>query len=373
MRVIHVALGKANPDRMNGVNRVVHNLATYQRRAGNDVEVWGITPTPDDPTFAREYRLRLFAARGTPWVLDAGLRAAINEVDTSAVVHFHGGWMPEFFKLSRIMRRTGQPYIITPHGAYNPHALRKRGWAKWLYLTFVERSLIKGASVVHCIGRSELENTIRIFPNARAVLIPNGIDPSEVSFDAPPVQVRTRPLFGYCGRIDNYYKGVDLLIDGFLQYRRGLGEGELWIIGDGPDLPELKRRVAEAGEAGSVLFWGERYGSEKLSLLAEMDAFLHPSRSDVFPGSILEAAALGKCLVVSDRTNTEEYVEHYGAGFILRKGTSEEITDVLHELQRVQPSGECARLGVNSLRMIEKELNWDNISCRVLAIYKEGA
>jgi glycosyltransferase involved in cell wall biosynthesis len=370
MKVIHIALGKANPNRMNGVNRIVHNLASYQRRAGCDVEVWGITRTPDEPTFEREYPLRLFLARSAHRAVDPALRGAINALDARAVVHFHGGLIPEFFKIARALRRLGCPYILTPHGAYNAQALRKRSTVKRIYLALVERALIEGASAVHCSGRSECESLARLFPDVPLFLVPNGVSLSEVDFQPRPVEVRSRPLFGYCGRIDNLHKGLDLLIDGFLRFKRSSGEGELWIIGNGPDLPELQRRVEEAGEADSVVFFGERHGDDKLSLLAQVDAFLHPSRFEGFPMSVLEAAALGKCLVVSDRTNTEEYVERYDAGVVLRQGTSEEIAKTFQSLQGLYASGECTRRGANSLRMIEEELNWKAVSAQLVANYR---
>jgi glycosyltransferase involved in cell wall biosynthesis len=373
MRVIHVALGKANPDRMNGINRIVHNLATYQWRAGNDVEVWGITPTPDDPTFEREYRLRLFQARGIHRALVPDLRLALSTLDARAVVHLHGGLVPDFYRVARILRKCGQRYLITPHGAFNAEALRKRGWAKRLYLATFERSLVDGALVIHCGGPSEYDNTARLFPGARRIVVPNGIALAEVEFRDRPVEVRARPLFGYCGRMDMRHKGLDLLIDGFLRYRRGRGEGELWMIGNGPDLQELKRRVEEAGETESVVFWGERHGEEKLSLLFRLDVFFHPSRFEGFPMSVLEAAALGKCLVVSDRTNIEEYVERYDAGVILRQGTAEEIADTCMIAQDFYATGDCSRKGANSLRMVEEELSWDQVSGQILAVYEHIA
>ncbi|MBL0191806.1 MAG: hypothetical protein IPQ18_10810 [Saprospiraceae bacterium] len=42
MEVIHIVLGKANPNRLNGVNKVVYNMATEQHKAGKNVSVWGI-------------------------------------------------------------------------------------------------------------------------------------------------------------------------------------------------------------------------------------------------------------------------------------------------------------------------------------------
>ena len=46
MEIIHLILGKANPERMNGVNKVVHEMATNQVQRGYLVQVWGITPKP---------------------------------------------------------------------------------------------------------------------------------------------------------------------------------------------------------------------------------------------------------------------------------------------------------------------------------------
>ena len=43
MEIIHIVLGKANPDRLNGVNKVVYNMASEQVKAGKKVSVWGIT------------------------------------------------------------------------------------------------------------------------------------------------------------------------------------------------------------------------------------------------------------------------------------------------------------------------------------------
>ena len=46
MEIIHIILGKANPERMNGVNKVVHEMASNQTQRGYEVMVWGITTNP---------------------------------------------------------------------------------------------------------------------------------------------------------------------------------------------------------------------------------------------------------------------------------------------------------------------------------------
>ena len=83
MKIVHLVLGKANPERLNGINRIVHNLALAMHRQDFDVEVWGITPDPDAETPAREYGLRLFPTRRNSFALDSGLNEAIRELANS--------------------------------------------------------------------------------------------------------------------------------------------------------------------------------------------------------------------------------------------------------------------------------------------------
>ena len=63
MKIIHIILGKANPKRMNGVNKVVYSLASIQLEQGFDVEVWGITPEIESgASHEPPFPLRLFPA-----------------------------------------------------------------------------------------------------------------------------------------------------------------------------------------------------------------------------------------------------------------------------------------------------------------------
>ena len=69
-QIIHVVLGKANPERMNGVNRMVHGLADNQAQA----VLWGLCHEPDAPTPPRSYELLTFSPAPAP--LEARARIA---------------------------------------------------------------------------------------------------------------------------------------------------------------------------------------------------------------------------------------------------------------------------------------------------------
>ena len=54
MKIVHIVVGKVNPDSLNGVSKVVHWMATSQMQLGHDVEVWGLTESTKE--FAQEYQ-----------------------------------------------------------------------------------------------------------------------------------------------------------------------------------------------------------------------------------------------------------------------------------------------------------------------------
>mgnify|MGYP001471173978 CR=1 FL=1 len=59
-KIIHLILGRADPNSLNGVNVVVHNIATVQQKQGCDVEVWGITKNINLADHELIYPLYLF-------------------------------------------------------------------------------------------------------------------------------------------------------------------------------------------------------------------------------------------------------------------------------------------------------------------------
>ena len=70
----------------------------------------------------------------------------------------------------------------------------------------------------------------------------------------------------------------------------------LTVVGSGRKRAELERR---AGGDARVRFVGARAGAELDSLYAESDAFLFPSREDVFGLVLVEAMAAGLAAAVS--------------------------------------------------------------------------
>ena len=370
MKIIHLILGKARPERMNGVSKVAHNLALFQARDGHDVAIWGITPTPNEVLPAREYDLTLFhALKG--FKLDPNLIAALKGLaGMDACVHLHGGFIPAFHTASRILQSAGVKYIFSPHGSLSPFAFKRGYVKKRTYFAAFEASLIRHAHAIHFLGKNQYDAFDNLLKVPHKCLIPNGQNLEELAFEGAAIPRPEVPVFSFCGRLINHYKGLDLLIEGFAQYRKYGGKGVLWLIGDGPDREGLEVQAKKLGVRDFLVFWGSQYGEKKLNLLSHTDAFVHPSRSEGFPTGVLEAAGLGLPCIVSTATNVGEYVTDHQAGIHLSANKPVNIAQALTTIERAKAVGTLAAMGAAAKEMVASTFEWARIARQLVAVYQ---
>jgi glycosyltransferase involved in cell wall biosynthesis len=375
MKLVHLVLGKANPERSNGVNRVVDGLARAQAeldaRLRVKVEVWGITTTPLAPTRERPYPLRLFSCAPTPWTLTRELRTALDELPRDSVVHMHGGYHPEFAAAARRLEARSIAWVLTPHGAFRDAVVRAGWLRKRLYLALFEARVLSLARAVHVFSAREARELAHYVPGARTVVLPNGVDTRvyRPSVRAP----RSLALrFGYCGRLEEHTKGLDLLLDGFaLHVAASAGNADdLRVIGDGTDRERVRERVRSLGLEGRVELCGALYGDDQLEALRGCDVFVHPSRHEGMPLAVLEAAALGLPCVLSEETNLADAFERCGAGWKLERNDAAHLALAFARCGELARTGKLASHGARAGELVRAHYDWREIALRSLeALY----
>lgn len=359
METIHLVLGKANPERMNGVNKVVFQLASQQAASGRKVAVWGITKDTTHNYGARLFETRLFAASAMPFGMSNDLKQALLAKKGEIVVHLHGGWIPVYAVVSAFLRQHHIPYVLTPHGAYNTIAMRRSFWLKKIYFQLFEKRMLRGARRIHAIGQSEVKGLKAIFANNNTCLQPYGYEgpvltlPEKAPSSAPFV-------VGFVGRLDIYTKGLDLLMEAFARFQRSHPEVQLWVIGDSKERAQLEQMATRLHLQDNVVFWGSKYGQEKFHLIQQMDLFAHPSRNEGLPASVLEAAQLGVPCMVSEATNMAAYIEQFEAGIAV---SDEDIDGLVRGMETIRsmPAKKRAEIGQNGQKMVTKAFGWDKI------------
>lgn len=359
MEIIHLVLGKANPDRMNGVNKVVFQLATEQATSGRAVEVWGITARPVHDYGERHFRTRLFKAQYFPFGIDPALKAALKAKKGGAIVHLHGGWIPVYASLSAYMSSIGMPFVLTPHGAYNTIAMRRSGWQKKLYFRLFEKKMLRRAQQIHAIGQSEVSGLAAIFPNEKSTLLPYGY--RAAGSQEPQMNTNAHFTIGFIGRLDIYTKGLDLLLEAFALFHKECPGAQLWIVGDSAEKSTLQADIDRRGLTAAVRLWGSKFGNEKADLLQNMHVFAHPSRNEGLPASVLEAALAGIPCVVTQATNVAESIADYQAGIAVGDESIEGLLDAFQRLYRQWQAGVSAQMGQNAARMVAEKYNWAHV------------
>ncbi len=353
MKIIHIALGKANPHRANGVNKVLHELISAQKKAKLQVCFWGITPstlTHDYPK--RNFKTILFNGKGTDFRLKPNLQQAINQISPTTIVHLHGGFIPLNFSIAKRLKHRNIPFVFTPHGAYNKKALETSMLRKKIYHLCFDKFIIHHCAKIHLIGESEHS----FFSSyKKSLLIPNGqISPE---YTIPPKKKTNTLHIGFLGRIDIKTKGLDLLLHalGTLKNSKNI---HLHIIGGGGEENRLKKMAQDLNISKNISFHGKKFGEDKVRLLRRLDVYVCASRNEGLPGAPLEAAALGIPLIVSKQSNIHEYVKNFNAGLALDSLNTESLKEAIAHFS--EHSTNAFKQG--ALKMIKHAFNWQTIA-----------
>jgi glycosyltransferase involved in cell wall biosynthesis len=366
MEIIHVVLGKANPQRMNGVNKVVYQLATRQAAAGLQVELWGITRQQDHNYPARNFKTRLFRAYTNKFQLDSGFKLALNSIGANAVFHLHGGFNPIFYSISTALSKRNIPFVFTPHGAFNTIAMERSNVVKKIYIHFFERKLLQRAGVVHCLGKSETEGLRTILQHPATHLVPYGFEPEWSGKHIPDYH---RFIIGFCGRLDIYTKGIDVLLKAFAMVKKIHPHAELWLIGDGDDRNQIEREVLN-NQLKGVTLWGPKFGVEKTDLLKQVHLFAHPSRNEGLPSSVLEAASMGIPCVITEATNLGNSVRTHACGEVINEAEAGDLfAAISRAYSKIRMEG-WKKYSEAAKQMVQEDYNWENVLVKFDEMYR---
>lgn len=368
MEIIHIVLGKANPNRMNGVNKVVYQLATKQAEHKINVSVWGITHDTNPNYGTRNFKTRLFKKYKNPFKISGLLERALKAKKGKAVFHIHGGWIPAFYTISKILKENNIPFVFTPHGAYNTIAMKRSSLAKGIYFNIFEKKLLNLASKIHCLGQSEMDGLNSFYPNSKTVLLPYGfsLNPQAISNPANNKEM----IIGFVGRVDIYTKGLDLLLTSFAKFHKNTPDSRLWIVGDGEEKNKLIEMVSLMGLSDVVTIYGPKFGEEKDNLMKQMHIFAHPSRNEGLPSSVLEASHLGIPCVITKATNLAEYVNKYEAGIAVENENVSEIENAFIQMHSLLKENKLIRMKYNAQNMVRNSFNWNHLIGEFSSMYK---
>lgn len=126
-------------------------------------------------------------------------------------------------------------------------------------------------------------------------------------------------------------KGIDVCCEAFAKLPKDTAE--LHIIGN---ITESASATYEQYKNHPNIFWHPAISNQvqKFETFREMDVFLVPSRDDCNPLVAIEAAMLGKPLIISANVGTAYLIETGKNGFIVNTGDSDDLADKMLRIIR---------------------------------------
>lgn len=244
-----------------------------------------------------------------------GLRRIIDRKGPFDIIHGHSSKAGALTRLR--LPGAHVPRIYTPHAfrtmdpALSSKARLVFGTIEGLLGRFFTDRLI-------CVSKSEYDHALGLgIPAARLNLVVNGVGavPSGRRAETRKAYGLTDDdlVFGFIGRLSPQ-KAPERLIAAFTAIASRAPQARLLIIGSGELEPDVRRQIAAGGIADRVIIDAALPGAEALQA---MDVLVMPSRYEAMSYVMLEGAAAGLPLILTDVGGTANVLEHEVNGLIV--------------------------------------------------------
>lgn len=279
------------------------------------------------------------------------------------IVVFHQIYVPEYIKISKVLRKEKIPYIIVPHGSLTNEA-QKIKRIKKLFGNLLFNPFIKNAKAIQCLSKREEDTTkwnVPKFIGTNGCYLPKN---KKQTFHTKKI------TFTYIGRLDWFHKGLDVMLDAFRLLVDSPYKEKCELHMYGPDYQgsytQVEQMIAERGLSEVVSLHPAVFGNEKENVLLTSDVFIQTSRFEGMPMGILEALSYGLPCLVTVGTTLGELVERCNAGWVA-ENTVESIAEKLQQVTAERDKWELK--SNNARKLIKENFEWDNVAICAIKKY----
>ncbi|WP_413378021.1 glycosyltransferase [Alkalihalobacillus sp. 1P02AB] len=284
------------------------------------------------------------------------------------IIIFQSTYIPIHFSLAKEANKRGIPYVITPRGGMTIGAQSQKKVKKKIGNFLFFNRMVKNAVAIHCLNEAESKDVSKW--RTETFVVGNGtelVEAKVLSDTKSKKESKNEMNFVFIGRLDIYHKGLDLLIEGCSKIKKQLKLMNVKVNLYGPDINNSKKELERLIELNSLTeiinVHGPVVGSDKELILQDADIFVHTSRFEGHPMSVLEAMSYGiPCLVTPGTNILDEVVEKkvgWGTSF-----DSDNIAQVLTEI--INSKENVASYGTRAKRLIKEKYTWDRVAEQLL-------
>ncbi|MDI3501386.1 MAG: hypothetical protein PWP22_1157 [Thermoanaerobacter sp.] len=192
-------------------------------------------------------------------------------------------------------------------------------------------------------------------------VIPIGVDANVFKYTSTPENYEILSVGVHIKR-----KGFEYLIKAMKDVVKEFSNARLNLTSSGPQTEYLKKLVEKLNLSKNIIFWGRVKDKELVKLYKMCRVFVHPSLSEGFCHTTLEAMAVGRS-VISTKTNGSEMVEHKKTGLLVPPADSEALAEVI--LKILSDYDLAYRMGKRARKVVEKRYDWEIVAEKYYNIY----
>lgn len=347
-----------------GPSKSVSELAIEQAQLGAKVTI--ITRKSSDPFIDSSPHKNLalkFLSRNVSGS-DLKRYASVKETD---VYHGHGIWEMPVHRMAKYARNYGKPYILSPRGMLEPWSLNQGWLKKMLALKFYQRYDLQNASCIHTTAINEAANVRNLGITTDIVIIPNGVQISEVNSSKLPINKGKKTVL-FISRI-HPKKGLEHLINAWALLDETSKQGwNVVIVGDGDTtyVKILKSLISKYNLDTEISIVGPKYGDEKHEVLSTASIFVLPTYSENFGVVVAEALSYGIPVITTKGAPWEDLQIH-NAGWWVDIGV-DSLVDALQTALRMSDS-QRQQMGQNGQELVRQKYDIRTVAKQSLQLY----
>lgn len=168
-------------------------------------------------------------------------------------------------------------------------------------------------------------------------------------------------------RLTNW-KGVDGIIKIMPALLKKVGLINFLVLGDGPELDNLKKLAVELGVQDRVQFLGRIRHEEILSYFKAADLFILNTNYEAMSHTLLEAMTAGAPIVATRAGGNPEVIDDGKSGLLVRYNQTEELTNAAIKI--LTDKSFADELVKNAAEKL-KNFNWDNVINKTVKVLRE--
>jgi glycosyltransferase involved in cell wall biosynthesis len=198
-------------------------------------------------------------------------------------------------------------------------------------------------------------------PSNKIIVLPNAADPEVFDpVQIPPAEELPATRQRRIGFVGGFYPwhGLELLIDAFSRVAPRVTDVDLLLIGDGPMMPAIRRRIEECGLGRRVVLAGRVAHQALPRYIAAFHIGVVPDSNDYgSPMKVFEYMAMGKPVLVPDLPPLLDAVTDGHEGRVFRAGDLEHMATSMEALL-LEDGASYTRMSERARNAIVTKHNW---------------